>query len=80
MMTLTQIEQSIDILSYDELLFLLEKLVRSLKKKSPSRILSSQKTLEQQIAMMANDPDIQRELAEIEREFAVTELDGLEKL
>lgn len=80
MMTLTQMEQSIDILSYDELLYLLEKLVRSPKKKSPSRILSSQKTFEQQIAVMATDPDIQRELVEIEREFAVTELDGLEKL
>lgn len=79
-MTLTQIEQSIDFLSYDELLHLLEKLVRSLKKKSYSRILSSQKEFEQQIARMATDPDVQKELIEINREFAVTELNGLEKL
>jgi hypothetical protein len=79
-MSLAQIEQSIDFLTYDELLYLLEKLVRSLKKKSSSRVLSSQQAFEQQIAMMANDPDIQNELAEINRDFAVTELDGLEKL
>jgi hypothetical protein len=80
MMTLSQIEQSIDILSYDELLHLLEKLVRSLKQKSSAKIISSQKTLEQQIARMAADPNVQRELMEIDLEFAVTELDGLEKL
>jgi hypothetical protein len=79
-MTLTQIEKSIDILSYDELLYLLEKLVRSLKRKSSSKTFTTQKTFEQQIALMATDPDIQRELLEIDREFAVTELDGLEKL
>ncbi len=79
-MSLAQIEQSIDFLTYDELLYLLEKLVRSLKKKSSSRVLLSQQAFEQQIAMMATDPDIQRELAEIDSEFAVTELDGLEKL
>jgi len=79
-MTLAQIEKSIDILSYDELLYLLEKLVRSLKRKSSSKTFTTQKTFEQQIALMATDPDIQRELLEIDREFAVTELDGLEKL
>ena len=79
-MTLAQIEKSIDILSYDELLYLLEKLVRSLKRKSSSKAFTTQKTFEQQIALMATDPDIQRELLEIDREFAVTELDGLEKL
>jgi len=58
----------------------LDKLVRSLKQKSSANIISSSKIFEQQIAMMANDPDIQRELLEIEHEFAVTELDGLEKV
>ena len=79
-MTLTQIEQSIDIMSYDELLYLLEKLVSSLRQKSSSKILTSQKGFEQQIARMAEDPDVQRELVEINREFAMTELDGLEKI
>ncbi|HEX9974951.1 MAG TPA: hypothetical protein VGD14_23050 [bacterium] len=79
-MTLTQIEQSIDIMSYDELLYLLEKLVSTLRQKSSSKILTSQKVFEQQIAKMAEDPDVQRELVEINREFAMTELDGLEKI
>lgn len=79
-MTLTQIEQSIDFLSYDELLHLLDKLVRSLKQKSSTKIISSSKVFEQQIARMAADPDVQKEIIEINREFAVTELDGLEKL
>ena len=79
-MTLTQIEQSIDIMSYDELLYLLEKLVSTLRQKSSSKILTSQKVFEQQIARMAEDPDVQRELVEINREFAMTELDGLEKI
>lgn len=78
-MSLAQIEQSIDVLPYEELMHLLENLVQSLKKKSSSRVLSSQQAFEQQIALMANDPDIQSELAEINRDFSVTELDGLEK-
>jgi len=79
-MTLTQIEQSIDILSFDELLYLLDKLVHKLKQKSSAKIISSSKVFEQQIVRMAADPNIQSELVEINREFAVTELDGLEKL
>lgn len=79
-MTLTQIEQSIDILSFDELLYLLDKLVHSLKQKSSTKIISSSKVFEQQIARMAADPDVQQEIIEINRDFAVTELDGLEKL
>jgi hypothetical protein len=33
---------------------------------------------ESQLAAMANDPEIQKELWEIEEEFMVTETDGLE--
>jgi hypothetical protein len=80
MMTLSQIEQAIDILSYDELMCLLERLVQSLRQKSAAQMHASSKNLEQQIAGMAANPDIQRELSEIDREFAVTESDGLEKL
>jgi hypothetical protein len=79
-MSLAQIEQSIDFLTYDELLYLLDKLVRSLKQKSSTKIISSSQVFEQQIARMAADPDVQKEIIEINREFAVTELDGLEKL
>jgi hypothetical protein len=35
--------------------------------------------IESQLAMMASDPDVQRELGKINEEFAPTELDGLEK-
>jgi hypothetical protein len=34
--------------------------------------------IESQLAAMANDPEIQKELREIEKEFMVTETDGLE--
>ncbi|MDZ4672681.1 MAG: hypothetical protein SH821_17605 [Phototrophicales bacterium] len=34
--------------------------------------------IEAQLALMANDPDIQRELAQINDEFRVTEWDGLD--
>ncbi|MDX2078887.1 MAG: hypothetical protein SFZ02_20805 [bacterium] len=33
--------------------------------------------IEAQLALMANDPDIQRELAQINDEFRVAEWDGL---
>jgi len=34
--------------------------------------------IKQQLEEMAKDPDIQREIADIDREFAITEMDGLE--
>ena len=37
-----------------------------------------QAAFESQLAEMATDPEIQAELREIDREFAVTEADGLE--
>ena len=37
-----------------------------------------QTAFESQLAEMATDPEIQAELQEIDREFAVTEADGLE--
>lgn len=42
--------------------------------------LANAKYLEQEIAEMADDPDIQVEIAAIDREFIVTEMDGLEAL
>lgn len=32
-----------------------------------------------ELSAMANDPDVQREIAQIDREFLVTEMDGLGK-
>ena len=79
-MILSQIEQSINSLSYDELLYLLEKIVRNLKLKSPDRVVTDKLSFEKQIAMMATDPEIQVELRKISEEFVITEMDGLEKL
>ncbi len=36
--------------------------------------------MEKDLAAMAGDPDIQIEIATINEEFAVAEMDGLEKL
>jgi hypothetical protein len=36
--------------------------------------------MEEDLAAMASDPDIQAEIAAIDEEFAVAEMDGLEKL
>lgn len=41
---------------------------------------NGQDTLENQLAAMATDPEIQRELQAIEMEFAVAEADGLDNL
>jgi hypothetical protein len=35
--------------------------------------------IEAQLAMMASDPDIQRELAQIDEEFRIAEWDGLDQ-
>lgn len=35
--------------------------------------------IEAQLAAMANDPDIRREMHRIETEFSITELDGLDQ-
>jgi hypothetical protein len=35
---------------------------------------------EEELAAMANDPDIQAEIAAMNQEFAVTEMDGVENL
>jgi len=35
--------------------------------------------IQAQLAAMANDPDIQREMAQIASEFSTTELDGLDQ-
>jgi len=79
-MILSQIEQSINSLSYDELLYLLEKIVRNLKLKSPDRVVTDKLSFEKQIEMMATDPEIQAELHKIDQEFVATQMDGLEKL
>ena len=71
---LQMIETQLPLLSSDEQLLLIERLVRQLRRR---RITPE---MEAELVEMANDPQIQKELREINEEFAVTEEDGLEGL
>ncbi len=72
--TLSDIENSITQLSLSEQLRLMEYLARRIRQQT-SR---SQDEIEDGLAAMANDPHIQKEIKQINEEFAVTEMDGLE--
>lgn len=74
--SLLQIEETIRQLALPEQLHLLEWLARTVRQQA----LVSVAPKADQLAMMANDPDIQRELRQMAAEFAATEADGLEKL
>jgi hypothetical protein len=81
-----EIEQSISLLSSEEQLWLIERIVHNMRVKTlkefsdirVSNITSlTPETIEKQLSEMANDPAIQGELAAINQEFANTEMDGL---
>jgi hypothetical protein len=74
--SLLQIEEAIRQLSLPEQLHLLEWLARAVRQQTQMSVAPKA----DQLAMMANDPDIQRELRQMAAEFAATEADGLEKL
>ncbi len=65
---LLKIKKSIDSLSLDEQKSLLKYLTQEINKNIN----------EEQIKIMANDPDIQAEIALINQEFIVTEMDGID--
>ncbi len=67
-----QIERQLQALSRDEQFLLLERLARSLRAQASIPAIASD------LEGMAADPAIQRELRSIARDFAATELDGLE--
>ena len=73
---LNQIERTISRLSHDEQLWLIEQLAHNLREVESDAV--EQAAFESQLAEMAMDPEIRTELQEIDREFAVTETDGLE--
>lgn len=81
-----EIEQSIRRLSLEEQQWLLARISQQVQQRTDAGTadagtqFADASYMEAQIRQMANDPDIQTELAAIEREFAVTELDGLEEL
>ena len=72
---LSQIERKISQLSREEQLRLIERIVHRLRKSNKERV-----DLDSQLAAMAHDPEIQEEMRRIEKEFALTETNGLEKL
>ncbi len=67
-----QIEQQITQLPYDDRLHLIERVIRSLRTRD-----DEQDEYARQVAAMAADPEIQREIAAINVEFACTDMDGL---
>lgn len=67
---LKEIEQAPDYLIKEVLNFLL--LTKSKNKKQ-----ANQTSLEKQLQAMAEDPEIQTEITNIEREFLITEMDDL---
>ncbi len=71
--SLSQVKSLIEKLSFDDLIELLEHL--SLRIRSS---VERQRHLEEDVIAMAFDPDIQRDLKLIEKEFLVTMSDGLE--
>lgn len=73
--TLERIETEISQLTVPDQLWLLERLAQGIRRHA---IPSQPVALEVQLAAMAHDPSLQRELRLIEAEFAGTEADGLE--
>ena len=75
---LSQIEKTIGHLSREEQLWLIEQLAHRLRENSMKSDAVEQASFESQLAAMVTDPEIRAELQKIDREFAVTEADGLE--
>ena len=71
---LLKIEEQMNHLSLNDLLMLIEIATHRIRDKT-QHVGSD---FESQLRAMAADPQIQKELAQIDQEFAVTELDGLE--
>ena len=75
---LLEIERSIRALSLEEQQWLLERLTRKVRERTQTADkFADAAYMEAQIRAMATDPDIQVEIAAINEEFAVTEMDGL---
>lgn len=78
---LLEIERSIRALSLEEQQWLLDRLTRQVRERTQTADkFADAAYMEAQIRAMANDPDIQAEIAAINEEFAVTEMDGLSGL
>jgi len=75
---LNQVEETISQLSRREQLWLIEQLAHHLREGSMKIATRERPTFKDQFVAMASDPQIQMELQKIDREFAITEADGLE--
>ena len=75
---LSQVEKTIDRLSRENQLWLIEQLAHRLREDSMRNKPVEQSVFESQLSAMAMDSEIRTELQKIDREFAVTEADGLE--
>ena len=73
---LERIETQLDQLSLSEKLWLMERLVHQIRAHSDQW----PEVRETDLAAMANDPAIQKELKRIEAEFAGAETDGLDSM
>jgi hypothetical protein len=71
---LNRLESVIGQLTFTEQVWLMDRLAQKIRDRS-ARVVSVQ---DEHLEAMAEDPAIQRELIEIENEFASTERDGLE--
>ena len=71
--TLDRLDSDIQHLTLSEQLWLMERLAQYIRTKSRHQ----QQMIENQLALMAADPDIQREIHLIQSEFTDTENDGL---
>ena len=72
-MTLPQIEKKVSLLSLEDQLLLLERIIHRLRKKD----IKEESIMDKEVAAMASDHEIQMELRKINEEFTFTELDGL---
>ncbi|WP_392535146.1 hypothetical protein [Nostoc sp. C117] len=76
-----KIERELRALSLEELEWLLKLMTRQVQeRKQISNNFTDVKYMNEQLAAMASDLDIQAEIASINNEFGVTEMDGLENL
>jgi hypothetical protein len=70
-----ELEREISLLPVEDKLQLRDGLDKQIRAAALGKSVSE---IEAELEEMANDPDIQRELAAIELEFAATSMDGLE--
>jgi predicted transcriptional regulator len=71
-----ELEREIASLSVEDKLRLRDYIDRQIRAATLGKSVSE---IEAELEEMANDPDIQRELAAIELEFATTSMDGLQR-